>query len=267
MTVRRIALPALVAAVAMLCLSAATGCRTTGPCGLIMIGSPWWSVSIGPPLLLFSTAIVAWTVRLAMTTSRLSFEVARLQLLPVPVKLARSSAAAHLDRVACVATSIPVAFCAGLLRPTVFVSQGAVTLLSERELLAVVHHEADHARRREPVRRAACTAAADVMAFLPIVRWWSERRLGRSELAADMAAERSAGAAAVAGALLLMTAPSGAMAAFGGHDEMRARRVPGLRVEEARPSRAMWASTLVYAGLALSLAGCLFEVVAAPTSW
>ena len=266
MTARRLEFLVLVAAVPVVCLTAVAGCRAAGPCGLIMsAGSSWWPGALGPPLLVTSIAIVAWTIRLGIITSRVSYDLARLQRVHVPIKLARSAAAAGVDRIECVRTSSPVAFCAGLLRPTVFVSQGAVTLLSEQELLAVLYHEADHARRREPARRTARNAAADVLAFLPIVRWWSERRLERCELAADVAAERSAGRAALAGALLVMTAPASSMAAFGGHAEMRARRLLGYQVEEPHPSRALWASTLVYMWLALSLAGCVFEVGVALT--
>ena len=265
MTARRLVLLVLVAAVPVVCLSAVAGCRTAGPCGLILTSGSWWPVALGPPVLVASMAVAAWTVRLAVTASLASRELARLHYVQAPPKLARSAAAAGVVRIACIATSSPMAFCAGLMRPTLFVSQGAVALLSEQELLAVLHHEADHARRREPLRRMARKAAADALAFLPIVRWWSERQVERSEFAADLAAERSAGRAALAGALLVMTEPASSLAAFGGHAEMRATRLLGLQVEEARPPRALWASSFVYTWLALSLAGCVFEVIVALT--
>ena len=156
-----------------------------------------------------------------------------------------------------------MAFCAGLLRPTVFVSEGAVAALSEPELLAVLYHEADHARRHEPARRAARNAGAEVFVFLPIVRWWSEREVARAELSADVTAERIVGRSALAGALLVMTAPPIPLAAFVGHAELRARRLLGMGIDEPKPPRAAWAATFVYSWLALSLAGCLVEVVVA----
>jgi len=156
-----------------------------------------------------------------------------------------------------------MAFCAGVIRPTVFVSAGAMVALSESELLAVLHHEADHARRHEPARRAARNAAAEVLTFLPIVRWWSERQAARSELSADAIAERLAGRSALAGALLVMTAPVIPLAAFVGHAELRARRLLGMRIDEPKPPRTVWAATFVYSWLALSLAGCVFEVLVA----
>jgi len=156
-----------------------------------------------------------------------------------------------------------VAFCAGIVRPTVFISEVAVAGLSDSELLAVLHHEAEHALRHEPLRRAARMAAAEALTFLPIVGWWSERQIALSELSADAAAERVVGRSALAGALLVMTAPAMPMAAFVGHAELRARRLLGMKVDEPKPPRAMWAATFVYSWLALSLAGCLSAVVVA----
>jgi len=160
-----------------------------------------------------------------------------------------------------------VAFCAGIFRPTVFISEAAVAGLSDSELLAVLHHEADHARRHEPLRRVASTAAAEVLKFLPIVGWWSERQIVRSELRADATAERMVGPSALAGALLVMTGPPIPLAAFVGHAELRARRLLGIKIDEPKAPRAVWAATVVYSWLAFSLTGCLFEVIVSFSSW
>lgn len=254
----------VLAAVPIACLSTVAGCRTGGPCGWIATqGSSWWPAAFVPPLLIILVSSLAWTLRFGLFTSRAKREVAKLPRVSLPPKLIRSAQVVGIDRVACVAGESPVAFCAGIVRPTVFISQGAVAGLSESELLAVLHHEADHSRRHEPLWRAARTAAADILAFVPIVSWWSERQIARSELSADAVAERMVGRPALAGALLLMTAPAIPLAAFVGHAELRARRLLGMRIEEPKPPRGMLAATFVYSWLALSLAGCLFEVVVA----
>src|SRR5216684_1878350 len=170
-----------------------------------------------------------------------------------------------LDLIECVRGGSPVAFCAGIVRPTVFISEAAVAGLSDSELLAVLHHEADHARRYEPLWRAARTSAAEVLTFLPIVSWWSERQIALSELSADAAAERRVGRSSLAGALLVMTAPTIPLAAFVGHAEVRARRLLGMRIDEPKAPRAVWAASFVYSWLAVSLAGCLFAVLVALT--
>ncbi|MHB8588074.1 MAG: M56 family metallopeptidase [Candidatus Dormibacteraceae bacterium] len=264
MTGRRLALLGVLAAVPVACLSTVAGCRMAGPCGWIPTqGTFWWPAAYVPPLLIALAAALAYTLRLGLVTVRASRDLARLPRLLVPPNLVRNAQSAGIERIACVGAGSPVAFCAGLRRPTVYVSEGALATLSEPELLAVLYHEADHARRHEPLRRVALTAAAEVLRFLPIVGWWSERQIVRSELSADAAAECVVGRSALAGALLVMTAPAIPLAAFVGHAELRARRLLGMGIDEPKPPRAVWAATLVYSWLALSLAGCLFEVVVA----
>lgn len=99
----------------------------------------------------------------------------------------------------------PRAFCAGLLRPRVLLSTGAVRALGERELAAVVAHETHHARRRDPLRLAALRVAVDSLAFLPVVRPLASRYADLLEIDADRAAvDRCAGdPAPLARALLL----------------------------------------------------------------
>jgi len=264
MTGRRLAFLGLLAAVPIACMSTIAGCSTAGPCGWIATrGDFWWPAAYVPPLIILLATAAAGALRFGLVAGRTSRDLARLPRVAAPPTLVRTARSAGIDRIACVEAGTPVAFCAGLLRPTVFVSEGAVAKLSEPELLAVLYHEADHARRHEPARRAARNALAEVLLFLPIVRWWSERQIARAELSADATAERIAGRPALAGALLVMTAPPIPLAAFMGHAELRARRLLGMRIDEPKAPRAILAASLVYTWLALSLAGCLFEVVVA----
>jgi Zn-dependent protease with chaperone function len=101
-------------------------------------------------------------------------------------------------RVAIVAGQQPLAFCAGLLRPRVYVSQGACSALGEDELAAVVEHESHHARRRDPLRILIARAVGDAYSIGALPR----REQALAELAADAAAVRSRGAAPLASALL-----------------------------------------------------------------
>jgi Zn-dependent protease with chaperone function len=64
-----------------------------------------------------------------------------------------------------VAGAAPIAFCSGLLRPRIFVSQGALRRLSAAELLAVVAHESHHADRRDPLRLLIGRALASLLAL------------------------------------------------------------------------------------------------------
>ncbi|MBB5781826.1 Zn-dependent protease with chaperone function [Nonomuraea jabiensis] len=122
-----------------------------------------------------------------------------------------------------------MAFCAGMLRPRVYVSAGLVDKLSDDELRAVLCHEAAHARRRDPLRRVLLDAATDVLFFLPLLRWAARVQKERAELSADRAAIAQVGARHVEGALLAMdghAAPAG-VAAFDGAAAARVAQLVG----------------------------------------
>ena len=92
----------------------------------------------------------------------------------------------------------PRAFCAGLLRPQVYVSTGAVSLLDAAALTAVLAHERQHARRHDPLRLATGRVLARALFFLPELGDLVERQQALAELSADesavndLAANRSA---------------------------------------------------------------------------
>lgn len=97
----------------------------------------------------------------------------------------------------------PQAFCAGLLRPCVFVSTATTSMLSERELSAVLAHEAHHVVNRDPLKGLLTRALAEGLFFLPVLDRLSKRRAALAEVAADEAAVRASnGPQALAGALL-----------------------------------------------------------------
>jgi hypothetical protein len=98
---------------------------------------------------------------------------------------------------------LPLAFCAGYLRPRIHLSLGAVEQLSEAELHAVVDHEHHHLRRRDPLRLLLGRALADALFFIPLLRRTAERYEALGELAADEeAVSRAAGRGALASAIV-----------------------------------------------------------------
>jgi Zn-dependent protease with chaperone function len=86
----------------------------------------------------------------------------------------------------------PEAFCAGLFRPRVYITTGALAKLDEQGLDAVLVHERHHARRRDPLRLAAGRVIARSLFFLPGVR---ELRRGQ-QILAEVSADESALSAA-----------------------------------------------------------------------
>jgi len=106
-----------------------------------------------------------------------------------------------------IADERPQAFCVGLLRPRVYVSDGAWRALGPDERAAVLAHELHHADRRDPLRLLVARALAEGLFFLPAVRTLAERYAALAELAADEAAVRATqGARALASALLTFDA-------------------------------------------------------------
>ena len=84
--------------------------------------------------------------------------------------------------------SRPRAFCAGLARPRIYVSSGAVALLDESALRAVLAHERSHARRRDPLRLASGRVIARVLFFLPGLGTLFAQQRALAELSADESA-------------------------------------------------------------------------------
>jgi beta-lactamase regulating signal transducer with metallopeptidase domain len=109
----------------------------------------------------------------------------------------------------------PQAFCAGLLHPRVYVSRGALAMLGEAELSAVLAHERHHARRHDPLRLASTRVLADALFFLPPLRHLIEQQQSLVEIGADEAALTAGGGdrAALAAAMLTFSEGSDAEAA------------------------------------------------------
>src|ERR1700744_6293998 len=103
------------------------------------------------------------TMREGRASRRFSRAVSRLQL-------------ETLKGAAVVPDTQPRAFCAGLLRPRVYVSAGAVALLDDAALNAVLAHERHHARRHDPLRFAAGRVLAHALFFLPELGLLVERQ-------------------------------------------------------------------------------------------
>ncbi len=87
-----------------------------------------------------------------------------------------------------IADAHPRAFCAGLLRPRVYVSTGAVALLDDESLGAVLAHERQHALRRDPLRLAIGRVLARALFFLPELGDLVARQQALAELSADESA-------------------------------------------------------------------------------
>ena len=108
---------------------------------------------------------------------------------------------------ACVISDrFPRAFCAGLLRPRVYVTTGALARLDPPALQAVLRHEHEHARRHDPLRFAAGRVLSAALFFIPSLAKVLRRQHTLAELRADESA-MAGGRSALARAMLAFSEP------------------------------------------------------------
>jgi Zn-dependent protease with chaperone function len=141
------------------------------------------------------------------------------------------------------------AFCAGLLRPRVFLSAAGRERLSDTELRAVLAHEDHHVRRRDPLRLFAARILADALFFVPALSRLERRYAELAELAADEAAVRAAGSSALASALLKLGASDHSEATVGLAPE-RVDHLCGAPTRWRLELRALGLSLLAITGVA-----------------
>jgi hypothetical protein len=166
--------------------------------------------SLGGAVLLV-TARAAW--RQVQATRRMT------RNLPVIGRLA-----GH-PNVLLVGADAPVAFCAGWLRPRVYVSTGVLDRLSESELRAVLAHEHQHGALRDPLRLAVGRVLCQALFFLPAIGALHSDYADAAELTADAAAlvALDGAGAALASAMLTLGATG-----TDGEVAISARRVDAL---------------------------------------
>jgi Zn-dependent protease with chaperone function len=181
---------------------------------------------------------------------------------PLPPVIRNASAELGVDgRVDVVAAREPFAVTYALVRPRILVSTALAAALTPAEITAVLAHEREHLRRRDPLRLLATRLICGWYWYLPAARWLGHRSALRRELAADRAAVGAAGPGVLAGALLKLAAlpacPAVAAARPPGEEpgSLEARVV---QLEDGRPPRQRLASLRL-----LATAGVLVELAIA----
>jgi hypothetical protein len=143
----------------------------------------------------------------------------------------------------------PAAFCAGWLRPRVYISSGVLDRLSPGELRAVLAHEQHHGALRDPLRLAISRVLCQALFFLPALRSLESRYADAAELTADAAALRASEGAPgpVASAMLLFGSTDGGDV-VGIHPD-RVDALLGLSPATRLPRMLLLASLLTIAAL------------------
>lgn len=158
-------------------------------------------VAVGALLI---AALVGETRRLVRTYGQLGAIAAEADV-PEAVPVARLAALVGVrePRVQVLATDVPLACVAGLVRPTLFVSRGMLARLTERELEGLVAHELAHMRHQDNLIGWLDAIVFRAFRFLPPLRAaWTESLAEREEFADAVAARATGRPRALASALL-----------------------------------------------------------------
>jgi len=252
-------------------LQLALGAAGLGVCGLILAAAAR-SVHVAPTaahrldaaglqltypavnlaaVLLLALAVLGGAVLLA--AMRAAFRQLRahrrmLRALPVTGSLPGRPSVLVLD------LAEPLAFCAGWLRPRVYVTRAILERLSDSEMRAVLAHEHQHGTLRDPLRLAFSRVLCQALFFLPVLRSLHASYADAAELTADAAAlEASNGAAAPL---------ASAMLAVGGDDAGEVTGISAQRVDALLGLPVRWCPPR-----ALLLAGVLTIAALVTLAW
>jgi beta-lactamase regulating signal transducer with metallopeptidase domain len=180
--------------------------------------------------------------------------------------LSWQSASMHGATIRMVADPDPQAFCAGYIRPRIYVSSGALKRLSRVELRAVLGHERHHQIRRDPLRLLVVGALARSLFFLPALRRSAARYADLAEVAADEAAVRGpADRQALASALLVFVGSGSPAPAIGVAPE-RVDHLLGSRPRWELPVSVLVGSLVALAAVVVAALGAASEAVGSTPS-
>jgi BlaR1 peptidase M56 len=172
---------ALISALRSLSLGAPSAGRLLEACQEVVFSG---QTAISATVLVL-TGIGLAVLALAIRSTVRHYRAQRAVLSALPVQYATVYRGAPLT---VFAHERPEAFCAGLLRPRVYLSSAAVETVDDYELAVVIEHESHHCRRRDPLRILIVQVLGDCLFFLPVMRHLRERYCTLVEIAADEAA-------------------------------------------------------------------------------
>ncbi len=158
-----------------------------------------------------------------------------LPFVDAPISVAATRVGLDPERLRVVEGLPNPAFTTGWWRPRVFVAGDLPSRLSPEELEAVLAHEAEHVRRRDPLRLFLLRSLAAVLFWLPAIRRLVDDLGDEVEITADDAAARSHALPLASAILRMAGADLGVPEASVGFQraDLLERRIRRLAGEEA----------------------------------
>ena len=227
--------------------------RSVGPVPLIVLlttGLASATIGVG--------SLLAGTIRSVRLVSRVRANGVEMP----PLLWSVTSGLGIQNRVVCLESPYLLAFCFGLFRPMVCVSRPMLTHLEPGELQAVLAHEREHLRARDPLRLMCMRALARAFFMIPAAGEMYRRYVLRRELQADQRRIVACQREPLASALLkLITAHPVATDVVAGFNLLEERIEHVTNPTMASATTIPWSKALaqgmVVAGLALAGVGVL----------
>jgi Zn-dependent protease with chaperone function len=171
----------------------------------------------------------------------------------VPSRVRRIAARAQIRRVTLIETEQPKAFTFGYLRPSVALSRGLVARLEDEELEAVLRHEGEHVRRRDPLRILVVTGITRALFLAPVIKRLGEAFFVAKEVDADCAVVSAMGSRRPLVSALLSARAQGTNDAAPSFADTLLARIAWLEGDHPLPHQpqrpASWLLTLASVGV------------------
>lgn len=179
---------------------------------------------------------------------------------PIPERLRRLATAARVRRIYVIASPKPLAFTFGYFAPSVAVSDALARSLDDRELEALLLHEAEHVRRRDPLRLLLVTAISRALVFAPLFGRLAESFRAAKEIDADRAVIRAMGNHDALVSALLAAGTNDVGGATAGFSDALSARIAALDGEELPSARPDWRAAMATSLVILVIAAGLFVI-------
>lgn len=158
----------------------------------------------------------------------------------VPERLLRLAGAASIRRIQLITSPRPLAFTFGYLAPGVAVSDSLLRSLDDSELEAVLLHEAEHVRKRDPLRVLVVAAISRAFLFAPLLGRLADAFRVAKEIDADQAVIRAMGNRNALVSALLAAGTYDSEGATAGFADALSARIASLEGEEPVSARSGW---------------------------
>lgn len=167
------------------------------------LSTPWVLLAVVAGVLILAVVAVVKTVYRNLNGARTVLQTLRVGRVPASETVEQAAEQVGLDgRVEEVAVNAPIAETYGLITPKVIVATGLLDRLTDQELQAVLSHEVQHVRRRDPLRLAVMRSAAAATFPFPALHQLAEHAELDTEIRADRNATDHVNTAALASALM-----------------------------------------------------------------